>query len=289
MAAQFMRCEAVGKEAFGDGWHSKHVRGETRSRHTQEGARAGHGVMALFPDREEEALALIAADTKARTGRTGRPKGGFDLVVSGPPRWNSEEFLTTGWTAEKAEAWAREVVSWFEANLLPGAILARGMFHLDENAPHVHLLMIPFSAELGRMDYPAVRAKLAGKEVSLPSPRISLRKAGEEMQMVHDRLHADVSSGYGIERGDRGNGKRRRAINRRIAAELEELDAKKAAERARKETERLERAADLARHRAYVDMLPDRGTHLTEEEKTALRAMARRHRSVISEQSEQQM
>ena len=288
MAAQFMRFEAVGMEGFGEGWLAKHVRGETRSKQTNEGARAGHGVLALFPDREEEARALLAADTATRTGRTGRPKGGYDIVVSGPPRWRSHEFIETGWTEERAESWGRDVVGWFEKNLLTGSILARAMFHKDEGAPHVHLLLIPFSAELGRMDYAAVRAKLAGEAVSLPAPRLSRRKCGEQMQSIHDRLHADVSSGYGIERGDRGNGKRRRALQRRKAAEAEEKDAKEAAERAKKELAALERQSDLARHHAYMAMLPDAGKHLTEEEKVTLRAMSRRHRSVIADQSPEQ-
>ena len=240
MTIQVLRFSSADASALGRGRLAQHTRGERRSAHTAIGARAGAPAVELIPDRDSEGLALIARDRAARVHVSGRRPGGVvDCMVAGPPRYDSPD----AWDPSRVLAWARDCAGWLESRLPPGALVAHACLHLDEAAPHVHIAIVPFDAEAGRVNWARCRSVLAGWE---PASRLKGRDASRMMTVIQDRFHADVSARYGLDRGEKGSRRTHREVDRRIAAERERETAEAEAAAAKARADEADREAAKA-------------------------------------------
>ena len=282
LADQFVRFKAVSLSALGTGRLARHTRGQIRSEHTREGPRAGTPPVQLVdePGALEAALGAIDRDTRARGGQKGRrPAGCYDALFTGPNRYDGQNGEPLSYEDELK--WAAACIVWLRESLPPGCIIANATLHRDEGSPHVHATIVPWCDETQSIDWRTVRARMAKME---PRAKLSFdgllgrtkengeektkeeldrdkgqvarlrandkRAASKEMGAIIDDFYASVSSRFGIGRGDKGSGRRYRAVDRRIAAELDAKGAKAEAERARKREAAAVATADQAVKRA---------------------------------------
>lgn len=272
MVAQFLNVEAGDMSSLGSGGLALHKRTATRDEHTTQGPRAGTPAVHLVDEVEgtRAALAFIADDRRRRAGRRGRPPGGtYNFLFTGPARYDGSNGNPL--SEEQELAWARQCVEWVQERA-PDAIVAAAVLHRDEAAPHVHLTLVPrYQPSLGpgkerepaRIDWRAVRAQLAGRPVrgklktaGLSKREVSKLRAADkkeaqaDMVALLDAFHADVSEPFGIARAVTGEGKRRRAVDRRVAAELEATAAEAQRERAERAQREAKAEAAKAEERA---------------------------------------
>ena len=267
MPAQFVDFKLGSMSSLAVGKLANHKRGVHRHEHTAEGPRAGTAPVHLVDEVEGTRLALeaIDADRRERAGKRGRPPSGvYDVLFSGPARYDGSNGKPL--SRRKERKWADACVEWVREHA-PQAVIANAVLHRDEASPHVHLTLIPLegaAVEGGALalDWKAVRARLAGGE-----PRAKLKVKGldkaernrlhaadrkamkNDMVLLQDSFHAEVSAKYGIEREAGGAGRRGQGVDRRIAAELEAAAATKRAEEARAAAERDTKAAQVAQER----------------------------------------
>ena len=271
MVAQFVNIEVGDRSALGSGGLARHKRTATRDQHTTEGPRAGTPAVHLVDEVKGTRLALeaIEADKRRRAGKRGRPPGGvYNALFTGAPRYDGSN--GTPLTPEQELAWAKACVEWVRERA-PDAIIAAAILHRDEASPHLHLTLVPRyqpppekgeELEPARLDWRAVRAQLAGRAVRSKLKTAGLSKADirkarandkkeaqKDMVALLDSVHDQVMAPYGIERAITGEGKRRVAVDRRIAAELEAQGAEAAAERARERARKEAAAATEATER----------------------------------------
>lgn len=279
--AQFVNFEAGTLASLGAGNLAKHKRGATRDEHTAEGPCAGIPPVYLVDEVKgtRRALEAIDRDTRARVGRRGRkPSGVYDVLFTGPPRYDGENGTPL---SEKDElAWAHACVEWVTKRA-PDVIIANAVLHRDEGSPHVHLTLVPLEGVA--LDWKGVRARLAGRE---PRGKIKVKdlEASErqalfsadrkamtgDMRAILTSFHETVSAKYGIERQKGGAGRRRRAVDRRITAELEAQAAEAAAARAvekQRQAEERARVAKAGKEEADAELENVRETR--KQEKTA--------------------
>ena len=272
MPAQFVNFEAANISALGAGGLARHKRADLRDEHTEKGPRAGIKPVPLVDEgaQLQTALEAIEKDRRGRSGERGRrPAGCYNVLLTGPPRYDG---LNGGPLSEDDELkWASACIVWLKNSLPDGVIIAAAYLHRDEAAPHVHVTIVPWCEETNQIDWRTVRARMAGRE---PRPKLELkgmsgknapsaqkakarnikaadrRAAGEEMKAILDSFHAEVSAPFGIERVKGGQGRRHRAVDRRVAAELEAKGAEAVAERARADQAAAQASADQAKRDA---------------------------------------
>ena len=252
MVAQFVNIEVGDRSALGSGGLARHKRTVTRDQHTTEGPRAGTPAVHLVDEVEgtREALAFLEEDRRRRAGKRGRPPSGvYNALFTGPARYDGLNGPPL--TLEQELAWAEQCLAWLRERA-PDAIIAAAILHRDEASPHLHVTLIPRyqppekgkELEPARLDWRAVRAQLAGRPVRPKIKTAGLSKtdirkvrakdkkeAQADMVALLDSVHDQVMAPYGIARAQTGEGKRRVAVDRRIAAELEAQAAEAAAER----------------------------------------------------------
>lgn len=312
MPDQFVRFQAIGVESLGVGNFAGHKRCQHRNPHTTEGPRAGIPPVSLVDEVEhlEAALTAIDRDARARRGERGRrPAGCYDVLITGAPRYDGQN---GGPLSEEDELkWAVACVTWLRSVLSEGVIIANAYLHRDEASPHVHVTIVPWNEESQRIDWRTCRARMAGVE---PRPRLTFegllsktkadgsakseeeleedkgrarkiratdkRAAGREMTAILDSYHAQVSEPFGIGRGDRGNRRRHRKVDRRKALDLEVEGAERAAKLAREREATAKTGAEAAELEAEeeekrVKAARDDWAKAEEEEKRVRRELGR--------------
>ena len=282
MADQFVRFKAVNLNALGPGRLARHLRGDIRSEHTREGSRTGTPPVSLIDERTQlrPALEAIDRDARKRAGEKGRrPAGCYECMFTGPNRYDG---LNGAPLSEEQElAWARACMEWLRERLPAGCVIANSYLHRDESSPHLHVTIVPWCDETECLDWRTVRARMAGmeprgklsfdgllgktkedgtkkSEAELKADKGKVSKlraadkkaASEEMTKILDLYHEAVSVPFGIGRGDRGNKRRHRAVDRRIAAELEAQGAEEKAKHAKFQADMAELQEEAAAKRA---------------------------------------
>ena len=239
MATQFLRIVPVGASAIGEGRLSLHVRGKTRHEYTRLYAPyAGRPPVHLTPDMDSVAAILLQADRESRKSVRG-PKGKpfLDVLICGPPRYDSEE-MERNWLDVKELDWAYACVDWLCARMAEGNVLAHAELHRDEASPHIHAVIVPWNPHTLRMDVPRLRTSLAGHELA---SRLSKRELVKTSRATLDRFHKEVNEKFGIERGEPGSVRGSWALDRRVTMELDEKGAREKAQRETARVQRVER------------------------------------------------
>ena len=244
MAGQFLRIQPVGKEAIGQGRLALHVRGKTRHEYTRAYAPyAGRPPVSLVGDWDSVASILLEADRESRKGKPGRKgKGLADVLLTGPPRYDSEE-AELFWTYELELEWAEAAIEWIISRLPEGSFVAHAELHRDEASPHIHAVIVPWNPHTSRMDLPRARAGLAGREITHPTKRVTKKVFVAQARETLDSYHEVVSSKFGIDRGVRGSVRGSWAVDKRVTMELDEKGSREKAERATRRAQAKEREA----------------------------------------------
>ena len=266
MPAQFVNISAANTTALGAGGLARHKRAELRDEQTLDGPRAGIEPVPLVDEAAQlgDAFTALEKDRLARVGKRGRrPAGAYNILMTGPPRYDGEN--GTPLNAEQEIAWAKACQKWLEDSLPDGVVIAASYLHRDESSPHVHATIIPWSNETQCIDWRTVRARMAGEKPraklkfegmsgkdASPAAKAKARKikaadrrsASEEMKAILDSFHSQVSAKWGIEREKGGKGRRHRAVDRRVSSER---DAEAAAQRAAQAEARAAKAREAAK------------------------------------------
>ena len=218
------------------------------------------------PDRAQKVVSTaLRARREAKTG--GRPPiQNVNLLIAGPPAWESAE----AWPLEKIDRWAKANVRWLQKLLPPDTPLRVSRVHCDELSPHHHVSFPPVSPDhAGRptLSWKRGQAYMADKAAEAPVKNSSRA----QMSAIQSSYHRAVGRRFGLERGkvgakvqyaplDRSEGAARRIANtaarladeKRAREDAERRAAQQAAERRRAEQTAAERqaAADAERGRA---------------------------------------
>lgn len=156
-------------------------------------------VSVLFEDRAggEILLQRMAAAPKKR-GKP--PQPGVELVIAGPPPYESE----AAWPQERVQAWSASVLDWLQASLAdprgePVATLVEVHLHQDETSPNIHASLIPATLDRPRPAKKEFEYVLAGGRILDHRKRISA---------VQDRHQELVGRHFDLGRGVKGSGTR---------------------------------------------------------------------------------
>ncbi len=198
-----------------------HVRGETRSLATKlanpEAERPD--VVTLSPEIDPLKLATLEKMRRRylRGKRGARPSPLAELVLWGPPRHAAED----AWPRERSQEWGEASLKWVRAHF-PDSPVTESALHMDEGSPHVHVCLFPrYTDAAGETAYGWKRAeraatdRLRGDEPLLNAGRQHVRgreRAGDAMTMLLDDYHKSVGARFGLARGERGSGRKHRAI-----------------------------------------------------------------------------
>ena len=246
-----------------------HIRGEIRPDEAVERPEFGRAVERLGGDRE---TALVALDQYYWQRRTaGRPPNeGFELLVSGPPRFDAPN----AWPAEKVDRWAAATFEWVDRSLRKASagVVSDAALHLDESAPHIHFGGVP-----AVWDHAKERVRLSKAEVehALVGRRIKAHRArGRALQ---DKYYEDVGRHFGLARGVRGSGRRHEAPDRAKGLTTRVQESQDRMADAVETSERLQR--EMRRQRA----LEARSSAAARAQSTAAKGRDRRaHRRKLS-------
>ena len=293
----------------------EHIRGTVRSEAT-ELAKTGGGVHALVPSMPDEAVNTLKLARKKylRTKRGRKPRPVAEFVMWGPPRHSSDD----AWSLEKAKAWGGKTVSWVRRHFPDSPILDASL-HMDEGSPHVHVSIFPrYKDRAGEMAYGWKRAsvaatdRMAGRETQFNGGLQRLREvenAGAAQSVLLDSYHAEACAEFGLARGERGSGRKHKAVtvdeasrrhaqDREIALEAREREFNERAdartreldERAVEQKRLFEERADLVeRANAEVEakrkenedeekrLVNEKARMLAENESWAMEHMARKN------------
>lgn len=262
-----VRIETRGREVI-DGNLGAHIRGEIRPDEAVERPEFGRAVDRLGGDREAALRALDEYDGQPRSA--GRPANeGFELLISGPPRFDAPD----AWPTEKVARWGAASFEWVDrAVRKAGAagVVSDAVMHLDESAPHIHVGGVPVV-----WDHAKERVKLSKAEVEHALVGRRIKNYRERGRALQDRFFEDVGRHFGLERGVRGSGRRHEAPDRTkgLTTRVEEsqaraVEAHEAAERLQREMRRQRsveaRAADTARSKAKATKDRDQRAHKRE-------------------------
>ena len=179
----------------------------------------------------EVKLAHFRKQRKAQKLRGRRSSGVLEIVCCGPD-------TTTSY--EERVAWAGECVRFVGRRFGPNSHVAVASLHNDENAPHLHMLVVVVGRN-GRLGWSNVRDDVAG---------VRGKRWGANMSAVQDRFYEEVSSKFGIKRGVKGSGKKNQDIDRAkalpgILSDLQDIADARVEKRERVVTER-ERESEQA-------------------------------------------
>ena len=119
------------------------------------------------PDRAQKVVSTaLRARREAKTG--GRPPiQNVNLLIAGPPAWESAE----AWPLEKIDRWAKANVRWLQKLLPPDTPLRVSRVHCDELSPHHHVSFPPVSPDhAGRptLSWKRGQAYMADKAAEAP-------------------------------------------------------------------------------------------------------------------------
>lgn len=199
----------------------------------------------IYHDDLPGARAALKSALAAREGLRGRkPNHALDMVFAGPPR-----FYTEGaWPDAKIDEWARDVVAWARDLMGPNTVFSSAGLHMDEAAPHLHLLCVPIDAE-GRLGWKTVLRE-AGERLGTGYAAGKPRPKGADYTFVQDHLYENVSRKYGLSRGERKSKAKHQPTDRAIGLEraIEILEAQK--QELKTEAAELRTARDQAEARA---------------------------------------
>ena len=158
------------------------------------------------------------------------------MVFGGPPRYGEKN----EWDDEKVRKWASAVTKWASHKMkLP---LVAASLHRDESSPHVHLEFI--AVKQGKfVPWRNVRERITGE----PHHRRAMTK-------MQDLFHAEVGERFGLARGERMSGHKRKhkeiTQTRSVAALSRERDlvaeSKARLEEEAEATEKKKRNAEAA-------------------------------------------
>ena len=151
------------------------------------------------------AYALLEEVRANLQGLRGRPvKTPFmDMIFGGSPAHESLDG-TEPWSQAKTLAYYGDILAYLSV-CMPDAVVVCAHLHQDERATHMHVGVLPYDAETGRVGWAQVHHRLSG----LPVTRTVIRKGREVDQLTsnrahlagfHTQLHDQVSRHYGLDR-----------------------------------------------------------------------------------------
>ena len=224
---------------------------DARTRKTLDTALVMHCAGELRPDHATPDENPIYIDNRAgakrrltellerRKGRPGRPPHHcVTLLFAGPPRHGADD----AWPRERVDRWAKESIQW-AMRTFPDSTPVIAALHMDESAPHVHMMLIP-----------EVDGELGWRQVSEAATGKAYRKSYEAL---HDSYAEAVASKYGLARGERKSKRRRfrpsKREGRKAARENAEGMERKKYKALREKAEAAERARYELAQRAAME------------------------------------
>ena len=108
------------------------IRPKTAAKMTPEEA-----VISLVEPADLEHARDVAHRCSPRRGR--RPNAMVDMVMAGPPAWDSPD----AWPEDQVRAWAMASVVWARELAGPESVMLGAWLHRDETSPHVHVAIMP--------------------------------------------------------------------------------------------------------------------------------------------------
>ena len=238
MPAQVFRIKKRDRSLFSGGL-GKHNRGDQRPWYAF--PRPGEAAVVTLIDNRAEGEALLAAIDAQPKRRGKQPAVAVELFYQGPAPYGDRD----EWPPEKVQAWVKAVEEWTQRCTKGAATIVEAYLHQDEGELHAHVGVIPATWDDLRPSKLKLEHALAGRVIN---------DHRERMSAIQDRLYADVSSKYGLERGEKRTGKRnappdhgagirKRAETAERRARDAEDEAEKTREQAKQETERAQAAA----------------------------------------------
>ena len=134
--------------------------------------------------------------------RGAKPMQTVELLLAGPPAFEAPD----AWSIEEIREWARESLNYIR-RLLPDCAIAVAELHLDENSPHIHIILVPMVRDASgklRLGVKAVRKALAQPTIPASKKRIKGQHRDELSRCAAAYWH-HVNRAYGIEAPVRGS------------------------------------------------------------------------------------
>ena len=221
---------------------AKHVRGQKRpgtALHMDKPAiQVGGDIKA--------ARAALKAALLARAGMPGiKPRHALDVMVAGPKRHVDQG----AWTEELLKAWAHDTHAWVVDVLGPNSVVAATSAHVDEAAPHFHLLAVPIDSE-GLLGWKRVAVEAARKR------GLKLDRKDTRYRALQDDYQRVVGAKYGLARGNVGSKAQHKPVDRdlglKATIERQELQAERQAEDRELHLAEIKRGVELTHREAEV-------------------------------------
>lgn len=134
--------------------------------------------------------------------RGAKPMQTLELLLGGPPAFEAPD----AWSIERIREWARESLDYVR-RLLPDCPIAVAELHLDENSPHIHIVLVPMVRDASgklRLGVKAVRKALAQPTIPTSKKRIKGQHR-DELSRCAAAYWYHVNRAYGIEAPVRGS------------------------------------------------------------------------------------
>lgn len=238
MPAQVFRIKKRDRSLFSGGL-GKHNRGDQRPWYAF--PRPGEAAVVTLIDNRAEGAALLAAIDKQPKRRGKQPSVAVELFYQGPAPYGDED----AWPPEKVQAWVKDVQEWTQRCTAGAGTIVEAYLHQDEGELHAHVGVIPATWDDLRPSKLKLEHALAGRAIN---------DHRERMSAIQDRLYADVSSKYGLERGEKRTGKRNVPRDHGIGIRKRAETAERRAETVERRARDIEDEAEKTREQAKRDV-----------------------------------
>ena len=186
----------------------RHAAGQNRPAE----AKPRDGMPAVVPLRGGDMPAARKALDTAR--RVSNLRGGHrahparEFLFAGP-RFSDGPDVDPKTETRRLVEWGQACVDWVQRRA-GRAVIAVAALHLDEAQPHVHLVLVPVDQD-GKL-----RWARGVERQFMPDPSDARIRGSEVMSKIQDCCHEEVGQRFGLDRGERGSGKRHEPINRKL-------------------------------------------------------------------------
>ena len=206
MPKQVMRTESRNRSAL-NGRLAAHVAGRSRPEGAATRAEWGHqAAVNLTPGIDLDAISREHDRIARRKRKGGRPGAPFtEFLFAGPPAFEDPN----AWEKKEVLSWAQDCADWVSDGLEDGraGTLVAAWLHVDEKAPHVHIVVMNDTARDERGG-----TKFSKTDVELTLLGRDERDHRKRAAALQDAHYEAVASGYGLERGERGSDRKHEAV-----------------------------------------------------------------------------
>ena len=241
---QFLRLLGRKSDLF-SGTLGRHNRREQIPPHARKRPGLAHAVE-LWQDRGR-GLRILGMSERAPKRRGKPPDPGVEILIAGPPPYNS----ASEWTQERVLAYGRDAVAWVRERLgddpeTAAGVLVEAHAHQDETSPHFHFTIIAATEARPRPSKGAVEMALA----RAPEPFSEYRHLDHRrlIREIQNQFQEDVAGGHGLTRGEIGSRSRHAPPDHEKGLleelEREQLHSAASADRADDEAEKRAAAED---------------------------------------------